>query len=90
MGYFIPPIIFNVHKEIIKVEGREKEKYTRTCVDGKQRLTSIWKFMSGQIGFFDTNTPQRKWYAHQPLENHFVAAESDREQVLLPPPHERS
>jgi hypothetical protein len=63
VGYFIPPIIFNVKKEIIKVEGREKEKYTRTCVDGKQRLTSIWKFMSGQIGFFDTNNPQRKWYA---------------------------
>jgi hypothetical protein len=61
VGYFIPPIIFNVRKTIIKVEGQEKEKYTRTTVDGKQRLSSIWKFMSGQIGFFDTNTPQRKW-----------------------------
>jgi hypothetical protein len=63
VGYFVPPIIFNVRKTIIKVEGQEKEKYTRTTVDGKQRLSSIWKFMSGQVGFFDNNSPQRKWYA---------------------------
>ncbi|KAE9379996.1 hypothetical protein N431DRAFT_323306 [Stipitochalara longipes BDJ] len=69
MGYFIPPIIFNVRKTVIKVEGQEKEKYTRTTVDGKQRLSSIWKFMSGQIGFFDTNTPQRKWYYCHPIVN---------------------
>lgn len=62
VGYFIPPIIFNVKEQKVKVEGKETKVYTRVCVDGKQRLTSIWKFMTGQIGFFDSNTPQRKWY----------------------------
>jgi hypothetical protein len=68
MGYFIPPIIFNVKKTIVKTEGRTEHKYTRICVDGKQRLTSIWKFMKGMIGFFDTNTPQRRWYVQQPCQ----------------------
>lgn len=62
MGYFIPPVIFNVKKDVVKVEGREKIKYTRTCVDGKQRLSSIWQFMGGKIGFYDSSNPQRKWY----------------------------
>jgi uncharacterized protein with ParB-like and HNH nuclease domain len=62
VGYFIPPIIFNVKKNVMKVEGKEKINYLRICVDGKQRLTSIWKFMSGKIGFFDASTPSKKWY----------------------------
>jgi hypothetical protein len=61
VGYFIPPIIFNVKKNVVKVEGKEKVNYLRICVDGKQRLTSIWKFMSGKIGFFDASTPSKKW-----------------------------
>lgn len=66
MGYFIPPIIFNVKKNVVKVEGKEKISYLRICVDGKQRLTSIWKFMSGKIGFFDASSPAKKWYyCHQ-------------------------
>ncbi|CZR51618.1 uncharacterized protein PAC_01495 [Phialocephala subalpina] len=69
MGYFIPPIIFNVKKTTVKVEGRDEVRYTRICVDGKQRLTSIWKFLKGQIGFFDNNSPQRKWfYCHQVID----------------------
>ncbi|KAL5317190.1 hypothetical protein ACEPPN_014285 [Leptodophora sp. 'Broadleaf-Isolate-01'] len=67
MGYFIPPIIFNVKKKMVKVNDREEERFTRTCVDGKQRLTSIWKFMKGAIGFFDTNTPSKKWYFCHPI-----------------------
>ncbi len=62
MGYFVPPIIFNVKKTTVKVEGREQIKILRVCVDGKQRLTSIWKFMRGEIGFFDSGKTQRKWY----------------------------
>ncbi|KUJ23432.1 uncharacterized protein LY89DRAFT_550042, partial [Mollisia scopiformis] len=69
MGYFIPPIIFNVKKTMVKVEGRDEARYTRICVDGKQRLTSIWKFIKGQIGFFDNSQPQRKWYyCHQIID----------------------
>lgn len=67
MGYFIPPIIFNVKKNVVKVGGREEERFVRTCVDGKQRLTSIWRFMKGQIGFNDTNSAQKKWYFCHPV-----------------------
>ncbi|KAL2069350.1 hypothetical protein VTL71DRAFT_15688 [Oculimacula yallundae] len=67
MGYFIPPIIFNVQRSVVQVDGREEERFTRTCVDGKQRLTSIWKFMNGSIGFFDTNSPSKKWYFRHPI-----------------------
>lgn len=67
MGYFIPPIVFNVKKKIVQVNGQEEERFLRTCVDGKQRLTSIYKFMKGSIGFLDTNTPQKKWYFCHPI-----------------------
>ena len=67
MGYFIPPIIFNVKKTTLRVGGRVEDRFTRTCVDGKQRLSSIYKFMKGSIGFFDTNTPQKKWYFCHPI-----------------------
>jgi hypothetical protein len=76
VGYFIPPIIFNVKETTIKVDGRDQQKYTRICVDGKQRLTSIWKFMTGQIGFFDSNIPQRRWYVTNNLK---LFRGSDRE-----------
>ncbi|KAJ5053722.1 uncharacterized protein L3040_000013 [Drepanopeziza brunnea f. sp. 'multigermtubi'] len=69
MGYFIPPIIFNVKKKIVQVDGRDEERFLRTCVDGKQRLTSIYKFMKGKIGFLDTNTPQKKWFFCHPIIN---------------------
>ncbi|PBP28406.1 hypothetical protein BUE80_DR000793 [Diplocarpon rosae] len=67
MGYFIPPIIFNVKKTMVSVGGSREERFLRTCVDGKQRLTSIWKFMKGSIGFFDTNAPQKKWHFCHPV-----------------------
>jgi len=65
VGYFVPPIIFN-HKLIIRVtpEGDEVKEKKRICVDGKQRLTSLQKFMTGQIGIADGNNPQKKWYAN--------------------------
>ncbi|KAI0667549.1 hypothetical protein C8Q78DRAFT_982039, partial [Trametes maxima] len=41
-NYYVPPVIFVVH---IAEDGSER----RTCVDGKQRLTSIYRFISGEI-----------------------------------------
>jgi hypothetical protein len=56
-GYFIPPIIFNC------VKVPEKPELTiRVCVDGKQRLTSIKKFMTGVIGVHDSSKSPLKWY----------------------------
>ncbi|KAH8684293.1 hypothetical protein BGZ60DRAFT_523515 [Tricladium varicosporioides] len=70
MGYFIPPIIFNVKShQVDDGNGGKRMTYIRICVDGKQRLTSVHKFMNGQIGFFDSNTPQKKWYFRHPVFN---------------------
>ncbi|KAG9237047.1 hypothetical protein BJ875DRAFT_184483 [Amylocarpus encephaloides] len=69
MGYFIPPIIFNVKETTMENNGKQKSVYTRICVDGKQRLTSVHKFMTGQIGFFDSNSPQKKWFFCHPTYN---------------------
>ncbi|TVY83145.1 hypothetical protein LSUE1_G002651 [Lachnellula suecica] len=69
VGYFIPPIIFNVKTRIVNKNGQKEVNYTRICVDGKQRLTSVHKFMKGQIGFFDSNSPQKKWYFCHPYVN---------------------
>lgn len=41
-NYYMPPIIFAVSTAD---DGTE----LRTCIDGKQRLTSIQRFMDGQI-----------------------------------------
>ena len=45
--YYIPPVIFNVNTVIF--EGDDTPRYVRTCIDGKQRLTSILKFMEGEF-----------------------------------------
>lgn len=41
-NYYVPPIVFAI------VEDEEGED-VRRCVDGKQRLTSIQKFIDGQV-----------------------------------------
>ncbi|KAK0505384.1 hypothetical protein EDD18DRAFT_1129082 [Armillaria luteobubalina] len=52
-NFYIPPVIFAVN---LFEDGTE----TRTCIDGKQRLTSIHRFMEGLI-------PRRKyWYTDHP------------------------
>lgn len=62
VGYFIPPLIFNLISKIEKDDyGKKVEKYYRVCVDGKQRMTSVVKFMDGLIGFYDSSHPPKKW-----------------------------
>ncbi|SLM40519.1 Domain of unknown function DUF262 [Lasallia pustulata] len=56
-NFYIPPVIFNT-KRIVDRNG--VERYKRTCVDGKQRLTSIKKFMGGNIPCHDRKG--NSWY----------------------------
>ncbi|KFY75940.1 hypothetical protein V499_04184 [Pseudogymnoascus sp. VKM F-103] len=66
-GYFIPPIIFNVLEEWETSDnGEEVMRHCRICVDGKQRLTSLQKFMEGKIGVSDSSHPPKKWYFCHP------------------------
>ncbi|KDQ58244.1 hypothetical protein JAAARDRAFT_35059 [Jaapia argillacea MUCL 33604] len=43
-NYYLPPIIFAFF-------SREDGTESRTCIDGKQRLTSIQRFMDGMVRF---------------------------------------
>lgn len=57
-NFYVPPVIFNV--QAIKAEDG-MERWRRTCVDGKQRLTSIRDFMKGRIPCHDRRGAT--WYA---------------------------
>ncbi|KAG6865081.1 hypothetical protein C0991_005225 [Blastosporella zonata] len=56
-NFYVPPVIFSV---VIHDDGSEK----RICIDGKQRLTSIQRFMDGLIPHKDPRslTNQKFWY----------------------------
>ncbi|KAG1830222.1 hypothetical protein EV424DRAFT_1377838 [Suillus variegatus] len=54
-NFYIPPVIFVSHQHS---DGSE----TKTCVDGKQRLTSIQRFMDGLIYHKDSQTGDKYWY----------------------------
>jgi len=57
-NYHIPPIIFAAVRD---EDGDE----IRRCVDGKQRLTSIIRFLDGQIHHMDSVTGKR-WFFTKP------------------------
>ncbi|KAG4033818.1 hypothetical protein MFRU_004g03210 [Monilinia fructicola] len=79
MGYFIPPIVLNVKTVINELkDGRKEVKHVRICVDGKQRLTSLYKFMNGEIGFLDNSHPPKKWYYCHPTVDGVVTPTSSR------------
>lgn len=63
-GFYIPPLIFNVHRVTSPVDGREH--YMRIAIDGKQRMTSIREFVNGNIPCTDGNN--RRWYYCQKKE----------------------
>ncbi|KAJ7235709.1 hypothetical protein B0H12DRAFT_1141128 [Mycena haematopus] len=58
-NFYIPPIIFAVNSFD---DGTE----TRTCIDGKQRLTSIHRFVEGMIPHKDPETGEKYWYRDNP------------------------
>ncbi|CAE6419801.1 unnamed protein product [Rhizoctonia solani] len=41
-NYYIPPVIFSISSD-------KNGNQTRVCIDGKQRLTSIYRFLEGHI-----------------------------------------
>ncbi|KAK0448536.1 hypothetical protein EV421DRAFT_1782847 [Armillaria borealis] len=58
-NFYIPPVIFAVN---LFDDGTE----TRTCIDGKQRLTSIHRFMDGLVPHRDHDTGRKYWYRDHP------------------------
>ncbi|KAF9493000.1 hypothetical protein BDN71DRAFT_1450823 [Pleurotus eryngii] len=54
-NFYIPPVIF-------AVTPYEDGSESKTCIDGKQRLTSIHRFMDGLIPHRDPHTGEKLWY----------------------------
>lgn len=54
-NFYIPPVIFAVTRD-------EDGENVRICVDGKQRLTSIQKFLDGLIPHRDARTKKSYWF----------------------------
>jgi len=52
---YMPPILFTIVKD-------EDGETVKRCVDGKQRLTSITRFMSGMIPYKDPETNKLWWW----------------------------
>ncbi|TFY57533.1 hypothetical protein EVJ58_g6962, partial [Rhodofomes roseus] len=79
-NYYIPPVIFgNVRRlrdrpdrlmmvghRSTAVTAKEDGSESRTCIDGKQRLTSIANFFNGVISHRDSKTNTRYWYKDGP------------------------
>jgi hypothetical protein len=55
-NYYVPPIIFAVATD--PHDGSER----RVTIDGKQRCTSIMRFMDGEIPFVSPATKERFYY----------------------------
>ncbi|TEB24117.1 hypothetical protein FA13DRAFT_1669587, partial [Coprinellus micaceus] len=58
-NFYVPPIIFAAK---MWEDGTE----TKICIDGKQRLTSIRRFMEGHIPHKDPTTSEKWWYIDNP------------------------
>ncbi|KAI0781688.1 hypothetical protein BC629DRAFT_578024 [Irpex lacteus] len=58
-NFYIPPVIFSVNEA---PDGSVK----RVCIDGKQRLTSIWRFMEGLIPHKDPFTSEKYFFKDIP------------------------
>ncbi|EIM82659.1 uncharacterized protein STEHIDRAFT_102019 [Stereum hirsutum FP-91666 SS1] len=55
--YYIPPVVFSIY------EDPDTGIVIRKCVDGKQRLTSVQKFMDGQIPYKHPRTKKLWFYS---------------------------
>ena len=73
--YYVPPVILNVNPVLF--EGREKPSYVRTCIDGKQRLTSVYSFMTGA---FPIKVNGKAWWFMDPK-----GGGKGRQKNILPP-----
>jgi hypothetical protein len=65
---YVPPILFSIH--VRENEDGDNEDL-RICVDGKQRLSSIYKFMNNEIPIREPGTGRSFWYKYKPRQKQF-------------------
>ena len=58
-NYYVPPIVFTVARD-------DTGEEIRSCVDGKQRLTSIQKFFDGQVRTTSSDVTRIATYPFSP------------------------
>jgi hypothetical protein len=63
-NFYVPPLIFKVVSGT--KPGTNERRRWRTCIDGKQRLTTIRKFFDGEIPYVDKR--RQRWYYCDPNE----------------------
>ncbi|RDB22009.1 hypothetical protein Hypma_011065 [Hypsizygus marmoreus] len=71
-NYYVPPIIFSCTR------GVEDEPDSKTCIDGKQRLTSVQQFVEGEIAWRDSQTNRRLWYKNKSGKRGKLMSEAQR------------
>jgi len=71
-NYHVPPIVFAIQ---VDDDGEE----VRVCVDGKQRLASIQKFLDGQIPYIDVTTGNVFWYTTEPDSTRKIIPEDNKQ-----------
>ncbi|KAJ7147272.1 hypothetical protein C8R46DRAFT_1359800 [Mycena filopes] len=54
-NFYIPPVV-------LAVNANDDGTDVRTCIDGKERLTSIHRFVEGLIPYTDSHTGEDFWY----------------------------
>ncbi|KAI9099517.1 hypothetical protein DFS34DRAFT_75258 [Phlyctochytrium arcticum] len=63
-NYYVPPVIFSIRHD----KSDPNAQPVRVAIDGKQRLTSIHRFIQGEIPYLDTAINKRIWYKNPKKE----------------------
>ncbi|ORX90283.1 hypothetical protein K493DRAFT_288269 [Basidiobolus meristosporus CBS 931.73] len=74
-NFYVPPVIFSCKR---LPDGR----LLKVCIDGKQRLSSIRRFMNNDIPHIDPNSPVavKRWFNEDPtVSRRHVLTERERE-----------
>ncbi|KNC98446.1 uncharacterized protein SPPG_06150 [Spizellomyces punctatus DAOM BR117] len=58
-NYYVPPVIFSIRYD---TRPSHRNQEIRVAIDGKQRLTSIHKFIEGEIPQIDSVTATKIWF----------------------------
>ncbi|KAF9005166.1 hypothetical protein BDQ17DRAFT_381249 [Cyathus striatus] len=70
-NYYIPPVVF-------ATKMSEDGETFRVCIDGKQRLTSILRFMDGEIAYKDSINGRKAWYTDESGSRRKLITDSDK------------
>ncbi|UZJ56423.1 hypothetical protein CBS101457_005743 [Exobasidium rhododendri] len=64
---YVPPILFSIH---VNKDSEGDMEETRICVDGKQRLSSIYAFMRNEIPIREPHSNKAFWFKPSRLKRY--------------------